>query len=121
MTTDPHEGEPAENLVLRGRSLLAVGVIALGIARLARPILGPFIVAGVIAYAFSPVVTTVQHRSGLPRIAIVGSATDWRSSRSGSSTSSWSAGLFTSWSSSTPAARTPWPTRSASSLARTRS
>jgi predicted PurR-regulated permease PerM len=71
MTTDRHEAEPAENLVLRGRSLLAVGVITLGIAWLALPILGPFIVAGVIAYAFSPVVTTVQHRSGLARVAVV--------------------------------------------------
>jgi predicted PurR-regulated permease PerM len=71
MTTDRHEAEPAENLVLRGRSFLVVGVIVLVIAWLARPILGPFIVAGVIAYAFSPVVTTVQSRSGLPRVAVV--------------------------------------------------
>jgi predicted PurR-regulated permease PerM len=71
MTTEAHEGELAENLVLRGRSFVVVGVIVLGIAWLARPILGPFIVAAVIAYAFSPVVTTVQQRSGLPRVAVV--------------------------------------------------
>jgi hypothetical protein len=49
MTTEPLEGEPAENLVLRGRSFLVVGVIVLGIAWLARPILGPFIVAAAAA------------------------------------------------------------------------
>lgn len=71
MTTDPPNGAAAENLVLRGRSFLIVGAVVLGIGWLARPILGPFIVAAVIAYAFSPVVTTVQHRSGLPRVAVV--------------------------------------------------
>lgn len=71
MTTDPPNGAAAENLVLRGRSFLIVGAVVLGIGWLARPILGPFIVAAVIAYACSPVVTTVQHRSGLPRVAVV--------------------------------------------------
>jgi predicted PurR-regulated permease PerM len=71
MTTDPPDGETAENLVLRGRPLLVVAAIVLWIAWLARPILGPFIVAAVIAYAFSPVVSSVQARSGLPRVAVV--------------------------------------------------
>jgi predicted PurR-regulated permease PerM len=77
MTTDqvegiaPDEGEPDPNLVLRGRSLVIVGLIALVIGWLARPVIGPFIVAAVIAYAFSPVVTAAQARSGLPRVAIV--------------------------------------------------
>lgn len=68
---EPDEGAPGPNLVLRGRSFAIVGLIAIVIAWLARPVLGPFIVAAVIAYAFSPVVTAAQVRSGLPRVAIV--------------------------------------------------
>src|ERR1700690_3625002 len=71
MTTGPDDVEQGPNLVLRGRSFLIVGLIALVIGWLARPVLGPFIVAAVIAYAFSPVVTAAQARSGLPRVAIV--------------------------------------------------
>jgi len=43
---------------------------------LARPVMGPFVVAGVIAYAFSPVVGAVRNRTGLPRalIALLGMA-----------------------------------------------
>jgi predicted PurR-regulated permease PerM len=40
---------------------------------LARAILGPFIIAGVLAYIFSPVVDQVQERVRLPRAVAVGS------------------------------------------------
>jgi predicted PurR-regulated permease PerM len=70
MTTDPGD-EPGPNLVLRGRSFLIVGLVVLVILWLARPVIGPFIVAAVIAYAFSPVVSAAQDRTGLPRVAIV--------------------------------------------------
>ena len=39
---------------------------------LARGIIGPFVVAGVLAYAFSPVVSGVQSRTRLPRAAVIG-------------------------------------------------
>jgi predicted PurR-regulated permease PerM len=45
---------------------------ALGILWISRGVLGPFIVAAVIAYAFSPIVTAGERRLGLPRPAIVG-------------------------------------------------
>lgn len=38
---------------------------------LARGVIGPFVVAAVIAYAFSPLVAAGQRRTGLPRVAIV--------------------------------------------------
>lgn len=50
-------------------------VLALGIVFvlwLARGIIGPFVVAGVLAYAFSPVVSAVESRTRLPRPAVVG-------------------------------------------------
>ena len=50
--------------------VLAIGV---GIVLwLARDIIGPFIVAGVLAYAFSPVVSVVQNRTHLPRAVVIG-------------------------------------------------
>ncbi|HYX12195.1 MAG TPA: hypothetical protein VE817_09440, partial [Candidatus Acidoferrum sp.] len=45
---------------------------ALAILWLARAVLGPFIVAAVAGYAFSPLVTTGQRRLGWPRVAVVG-------------------------------------------------
>jgi predicted PurR-regulated permease PerM len=50
--------------------VLALGVLA--VLWLARDIIGPFVVAGVLAYAFSPVVSAVQSRTRLPRVAVVG-------------------------------------------------
>jgi predicted PurR-regulated permease PerM len=44
----------------------------LAIIWLARAVLGPFIVAAIIAYAFSPLVTAGERRSGWPRVAVVG-------------------------------------------------
>jgi predicted PurR-regulated permease PerM len=45
---------------------------ALGILWISRGVLGPFIVAAVIAYAFSPIVTVGERRLGWPRPAVVG-------------------------------------------------
>jgi predicted PurR-regulated permease PerM len=39
---------------------------------LARGIIGPFVVAGLLAYAFSPVVSGIHSRTRLPRAAIIG-------------------------------------------------
>jgi predicted PurR-regulated permease PerM len=52
--------------------LLALGLGVAAILWLARAIIGPFVVAGVLAYAFSPVVSAVQNRTRLPRAAVVG-------------------------------------------------
>lgn len=46
-------------------------VAAAAILWLSRAVLGPFIVAAVIAYAFSPFVSAGQRRTGWPRIAVV--------------------------------------------------
>ena len=50
--------------------VLALGVLV--VLWLARGIIGPFVVAGVLAYAFSPVVSGVERRTRLPRIVVVG-------------------------------------------------
>jgi predicted PurR-regulated permease PerM len=50
--------------------VLAVGLII--VLWLARDVIGPFVVAGVLAYAFSPVVSAVQGRTRLPRVAVIG-------------------------------------------------
>jgi predicted PurR-regulated permease PerM len=47
-------------------------VAAVVVLWLARDVLGPFIVAAVVAYAFSPLVAAGQRRTGWPRIAVVG-------------------------------------------------
>jgi predicted PurR-regulated permease PerM len=54
----------------RGPFLLLIAA-ALFILWLARGVLGPFIIAGVVAYAFSPLVTAAQRRTSWPRIVIV--------------------------------------------------
>src|SRR5664279_6267590 len=51
-------------------AVLAAAVVLL--LWLARGIIGPFIVAGILAYAFSPVVSGVQSRTRLPRAVIIG-------------------------------------------------
>jgi predicted PurR-regulated permease PerM len=51
-------------------AVLALAVIV--VLWLARGIIGPFVVAGVLAYAFSPVVSAVQSRTRLPRAAVIG-------------------------------------------------
>jgi predicted PurR-regulated permease PerM len=52
--------------------LLVLAIAALVVLWLARGILGPFVVAAMLAYAFSPVVSGFQGRTGLPRAAVVG-------------------------------------------------
>jgi predicted PurR-regulated permease PerM len=57
----------------RDRAPFAVLLLAaLAILWISRGVLGPFIVAAVIAYAFSPLVTAGERRLGWPRIAVVG-------------------------------------------------
>ena len=51
--------------------LVALGLGLLAILWLARAIIGPFVVAGVFAYAFTPVVSVVQNRTRLPRAAVI--------------------------------------------------
>src|ERR1700690_2587781 len=52
--------------------LLVLTVAVLVVLWLARGIIGPFVVAAMLAYAFSPVVSGVQRRTDLPRAAVVG-------------------------------------------------
>ena len=47
-------------------------IAAVVVLWLARDVLGPFIVAAVVAYAFSPLVAAGQRRTGWPRIGVVG-------------------------------------------------
>lgn len=53
------------------RRLFVLGVAALVLAWLARGVLPPFVIAAVIAYAFSPLVAAIVRRTGLPRLAVV--------------------------------------------------
>jgi predicted PurR-regulated permease PerM len=52
--------------------LLALLVVVGFIVWLARGVLGPFVVAAVLAYAFTPVVSAAQERTHLPRPAVIG-------------------------------------------------
>ena len=52
--------------------LLVLGIAVIAVLWLARGIVGPFVVAAVLAYAFSPVVTAAQARTGLPRALVIG-------------------------------------------------
>jgi predicted PurR-regulated permease PerM len=58
--------EPTSN-----RAFIALIVATLIVLWLARAVLGPFIVAAVVAYAFSPLVARAERQFGWPRIAIV--------------------------------------------------
>ncbi len=55
----------------RGR-LLVLGAAVFVVLWLARGIIGPFVVAAVLAYAFSPVVSAVEEKTHAPRALIVG-------------------------------------------------
>ncbi len=58
---------------VRDRAPFGVLILAaIAILWVARGVLGPFIVAAVVAYAFSPIATAGQRRLGWPRIAVVG-------------------------------------------------
>jgi predicted PurR-regulated permease PerM len=52
--------------------LLVLAAAVLFVLWLARGIIGPFVVAGVLAYAFSPIVSGIHSRTRLPRVAIIG-------------------------------------------------
>src|SRR4051812_18659142 len=57
----------------RDRAPFAILLIAaVAVLWIARGVLGPFIVAAVLAYAFSPLVAAGERRTGWPRIALVG-------------------------------------------------
>lgn len=57
----------------RDRAPFAVLLLAaLLILWISRDVLGPFIVAAVLAYAFSPLVAAGERRTGWPRVAVVG-------------------------------------------------
>ena len=51
--------------------LLVLAAFVIVLLWLARGIIGPFVVAGVLAYAFSPVVSAVHSRTRLPRVAVI--------------------------------------------------
>ncbi|MDQ6794735.1 MAG: AI-2E family transporter, partial [Chloroflexota bacterium] len=53
------------------RPFVFLAAAVLVILWLARGVLGPFIVAAVVAYAFSPLIGVAQRRFGLPKIAVV--------------------------------------------------
>jgi predicted PurR-regulated permease PerM len=52
--------------------LLVLAAAVVFLLWLARGVIGPFVVAGVLAYAFSPVVSGIHSRTRLPRAAIIG-------------------------------------------------
>ncbi|HEY7131013.1 MAG TPA: AI-2E family transporter, partial [Candidatus Limnocylindrales bacterium] len=66
----PAAPTPVERVRDRGPFLgLLIGAAV--IAWIARDILGPFILAAVLAYAFGPLVSVAQRRTGWPRFAVV--------------------------------------------------
>ena len=54
----------------RGR-LLLLGIAVIFVLWLARGIVGPFVVAAVLAYAFSPVVSAVEEKTHAPRVLVI--------------------------------------------------
>jgi predicted PurR-regulated permease PerM len=57
----------------RGRAPFAVLLVAaIAVLWLSRAVLAPFVVAAVLAYAFSPLVSAGERRTGWPRIAVIG-------------------------------------------------
>ena len=56
------------------RPFVALVIGAAIVLWLARDVIGPFVVAAVLAYAFAPLVARAQRRTGWPRIAVVGVA-----------------------------------------------
>ena len=81
MTGKPGSSQPpsmaAPQRFVMGWSDQTVRLVALAAAMvlllwLARGIIGPFVVAAVLAYAFSPVVSGIQRRTRLPRAAVIG-------------------------------------------------
>ncbi len=62
--------EPAVVFGVRAR-LIVLAVAVLFVLWLARGVMGPFVIAAVLAYAFSPVVSAVEERTGAPRPLVV--------------------------------------------------
>src|SRR5690242_13131114 len=60
-----------ERSITDRRPFLALLIGAAVILWLAREVIGPFVVAAVLAYAFAPLVARAQERTGWSRIAIV--------------------------------------------------
>jgi predicted PurR-regulated permease PerM len=69
MTTEPAPGQPR---ISERRAFVIVAIAVLVVLWLARGVIGPFVVAGFLAYAFSPLVFRAQERTHWPRPAIVG-------------------------------------------------
>jgi predicted PurR-regulated permease PerM len=66
------EGQPIDPpLTLPGRRVLVLLVLAGVVLWFARPVILPFVVGALIAYAFSPYIDAVQARTGRPRLLIV--------------------------------------------------
>src|SRR5206468_3989144 len=62
---------PAPVVIRHDRGPFALLLLAvLAVLWLSRAVLGPFIVAGVIAYAFSPLLSSTQRRMGWPRVVV---------------------------------------------------
>lgn len=66
MSTNAESGWPRP-----ARPLLLLGAVLL-ILWLARAVIGPFVIAAVLAYAFSPLVAAAVWRTGWPRVVVVG-------------------------------------------------
>jgi predicted PurR-regulated permease PerM len=67
--TEPRAVDPTFHLPTR--RVLALLVFLVAVFWLARPVLMPFVVAAIIAYAFGPYIDTVQARTGRSRLLIV--------------------------------------------------
>ena len=65
-------GAPVSTLLAGYGRLLFLLAAALFVLWLARGIIGPFVLAAVAAYAFSPIVSAVEERTHWPRILVVG-------------------------------------------------
>jgi predicted PurR-regulated permease PerM len=68
----PPPAPPAPTVPQRDRAPFVILLVAaVAILWLARGVLGPFIVAAVLAYAFSPLVTAAERGTSWPRIVVV--------------------------------------------------
>lgn len=66
----PYSGPTVSLFGGRGRLLVLLAAV-LFVLWLARGVIGPFVVAAVLAYAFSPLISTVEDRTHWPRVIIV--------------------------------------------------
>src|SRR5689334_9928947 len=70
VASEPTGAAPAPDH--RRGPFLGLVVAAIVVLWIARDVLGPFVVAAVTAYAFSPLVTKAERRTGWPRPVVVG-------------------------------------------------